>query len=87
MILNMPLEYLRELKAVVALLTFEHLKTQQLVNIQYSSPCTFPFLHILFSLSLPDTFFSHICICVYLLESDYFSKCIGASQLKKSNAS
>ena len=57
MILNMPLEYLRELKAVVALLTFEHLKTQQLVNIQYSSPCTFPFLHILFSLSLPDTFF------------------------------
>ena len=31
MILNMPLEHLRELKAVVALLTSEHLKTQQLV--------------------------------------------------------
>ena len=65
MILNMPLEYLRELKAVVALLTFEHLKTQQLVNIQYSSPCTFPFLHILFSLSLPDTFF-HIFVYAYI---------------------
>ena len=31
MILNMPLEHLRELKTVVALLTFEHLKTQQLI--------------------------------------------------------
>ena len=27
----MPLEHLRELKTVVGLLTFEHLKTQQLV--------------------------------------------------------
>ena len=31
MILNIPLEHIRELKTVVALLTFEHLKTQQLV--------------------------------------------------------
>ena len=64
MILNMPLEHLRELQTVVALLTFEHLKTQQLVMFKNSvfSPCTFPFLYILFSLSTPNTFFSHICI-------------------------
>ena len=31
MILNMSLEHLRELKTVAALLTFEHLKSQQLV--------------------------------------------------------
>ena len=36
MILNMPLEHLRELKTVVALLTFEHLKTQQLVVFKHS---------------------------------------------------
>ena len=31
MILNMPLEHPREFKTVVALLTFEHLKSEQLV--------------------------------------------------------
>ena len=87
MILNMPLEYLRELKTVVALLTFEHLKTQQLVNIQYSPPCTFPSLHIIFSLSTPDTFF-HIFVYVYIYwRVIILVNCIGASQLKKSNVS
>ena len=36
MILSMPLELLRELKTVVALLTFEHLKTQPLVVFKHS---------------------------------------------------
>ena len=36
MILNMPLEHLRELKTVVVLLTFEHLKRQQLVVFKHS---------------------------------------------------
>ena len=36
MILNIHLEHLRELKTVVALLTFEHLKTQQLVVFKHS---------------------------------------------------
>ena len=36
MILSMSLEHLCELKTVVALLTFEHLKTQQLVVFKHS---------------------------------------------------
>ena len=36
MILNMPLEHLRELKAVVALLTFKDLETQQLIVFKHS---------------------------------------------------
>ena len=36
MILNMSLEHLRELKTVVALLAFEHLKTKQLLVFKYS---------------------------------------------------
>ena len=36
MILNMPLEHLRELKTVVALLTFESFKTQQLAIFKHS---------------------------------------------------
>ena len=32
----MPLKYLRELKTVVVLLTFEHLKIQQLVVFKHS---------------------------------------------------
>ena len=67
MILNMPLEHLRELKTVVALLTFEHLKTQQLVVFKHSVFFTlyFPFLYILFSLSTPNTFF-HTFVYVYI---------------------
>ena len=84
----MPLEHLRELTPVVLLLTFEHLKIQQLAVFKQpdSSPRTFPFLYILFSLSTPNTlFFAHICICVFILESHYFTKFIAASQLKRSN--
>ena len=36
MILNMSLKHLGESKTVVALLTFEHLKTQQLVVFKHS---------------------------------------------------
>ena len=36
MVLNMPLEHLCELKTGVALLTFEHLKTQQVVVFNHS---------------------------------------------------
>ena len=36
MILNMPLEHLHELKTLVALLTFEHMKTQQSVVFKHS---------------------------------------------------
>ena len=36
MTLNVPLNHLRELKTVVALLTFQHLKTQQLVVFKHS---------------------------------------------------
>ena len=36
MILNMPLEHHRELKIVVALLTFKHLKRQQLAVFKHS---------------------------------------------------
>ena len=87
-ILNMPLEHRCKLKIVVAFLKFEHLKTQQLVVFKYSVFFTlyFSFL-ILFSLSKPNTFFTHFCIYVYILESHYFRKCIGASQLKKSSVS
>ena len=37
MILNMALDYFCELKTVVVLLTFEHLKTQQLVVFKHSA--------------------------------------------------
>ena len=43
MILNMSLEHLRELKTVVALLTFEHLKAQQLVVFKHSAFSTIHF--------------------------------------------
>ena len=69
MILNMSLEHLRELKKVVALLTFEHLKAQQLVVFKHSPPYTFPFLYILFSLSTPNTFFTYLYMCIYIGES------------------
>ena len=39
----MPLEHLRELKTVVALLTFEHLKAQQLVVFKHSAFSTIHF--------------------------------------------
>ena len=50
---------------MVALLTFEHLETQQLLVF--------------------DTFFSHIYVCVFILESHYFRSFKAASQLKRNN--
>ena len=62
-LINMPLKHLRELKKVVALLTFEHLKTQKLVvSKHYFLVC--PYLRL----------FSHIYICVFILERHYFGK-------------
>ena len=55
--------------------TFENTTIGSIFNDQYSSPCTFPFLYIRFSLSAPNTFFSHICLCVFMLESHCFRNC------------
>ena len=87
-ILNMALEHFRELKTMVALLTVQHLKTQQLAVFKHSLFFTMYFsFPLLFKLPHFNTFFSRICICVYILESHYFKKCIGAFQLKKCNVS
>ena len=72
MILNMPLEDLRELKTVVALLTSEHLKTQQFVVFKHSVFFIMHFLfliHMLFSLPTLNTFF-HIFVYVYIYWRD-----------------
>ena len=89
MILNMPLDNLGELKTVVALLTFEHWKHNnwQYLNIQYSSPCSFPFLYIFLVCPQPNIFFSHICICVFVLESHCFINKYQHPNWKKSNVS
>ena len=57
MILNMPLEHLRELKTVVALLTFEHLKTQQLVVFKHSVFFTMYFSFL----------FTYFLVCPHLI--------------------
>ena len=55
-LINMPLEHLRELKTVVALLTFEHLKTQKLVvSKHYFLAC--PYLRLFFT-------YLYMCICI-----------------------
>ena len=72
MILNMPLEDLRELKTVVALLTSEHFKTQQFVVFKHSVFFTMYFfflMHMLFSLPTLNTFF-HIFVYVYIYRTD-----------------
>ena len=63
----MTLEHLCQITPVVALLSFEHLKTTiGIIYRQYFSRCTFPVLYILFSLSTPSTLFFHIFVYVYL---------------------
>ena len=68
MILNIPLEHTRELKTVVALLTFEHLKTQQLVVfLTISIPHHVLFLSYIYVLVCRHLIlFFHIFVYVYL---------------------
>ena len=64
----MSLEHLRELKTVVALLTFEHLKAEQLVVFKHSAFLTMYFsflIHTFWFVHTPNTFF-HIFVYVYL---------------------
>ena len=61
MVLNMSWKHLLELKTVIALPPFEHMKTQQLVAFKCS-------VYILFSLSTPNTFFTYFYMCIYIGE-------------------
>ena len=83
MILNMPLEYLRELKTVLVLLTFKHLRTQQLAVFKHSVFFTMYFSFLVNTFLVFSVFFS-LFHSVYILQSHYFRKCIGAFQLIKS---
>ena len=63
-------------KKMVALLTFEHLKTQQLLVFKHSAFFTMYF-----------SFLTLVCICVFILESHYFRKFRAASNWRKGTCS
>ena len=68
-ILNMVLEHFGELKTLVALLTFEHLKTQQLVAFKHLVFFIMNFYFLIHTLVCTHLIlFSHICMSIYIGE-------------------
>ena len=67
----MPFEHLRKFKTVVALLTFEHLKTYQLVVFKHSVFFTMYFLFLIHTSKFVHTyyiFFTYLYMCIYIGE-------------------
>ena len=82
-ILNVPFR-IKNIGYIANIWTFR--KQQLLVFKQTVFLTMYSSFLILFIFSTPNTlFFSHICICAFILESHYFRKFIAASKLKRSH--